>query len=208
MKSSRYNLLVEGNNDKHVVMSLCSHYNVNDNFAIVSCDGVNEVLKRLRLSLTNSSVYERIGIVVDADNNLVSRWNSIKEILMSGNYDVSDVEPQCDGIVIDSINGKNKVGVWLMPNNKDIGMIEDFAIKMVDVNDVLMKKAETVLTELEVEGIQKYAPVHRSKAKIHSYLAWQKDPGRPIGQSITANVLDADSPVAFSFSRWLKRLFG
>ena len=73
--------------------------------------------------------------------------------------------------------------------------------------DALMKKSEDVLTELEEEGIQKYKPVHRSKAKIHTYLAWQDIPGRPMGQAITANILNANSELAMKFAKWLKELF-
>ena len=71
----------------------------------------------------------------------------------------------------------------------------------------MMKKSEDVLTELEEERIQKYKPVHRSKAKIHTYLAWQDVPGRPMGQAITTNILNANSELAVKFVKWLKKLF-
>ena len=74
-------------------------------------------------------------------------------------------------------------------------------------DDALMKKSEDVLTDLETEGIQKYRPVHRSKAKIHTYLAWQDVPGRPMGQAITANILNSNSNVAVMFAKWLKEMF-
>jgi AAA15 family ATPase/GTPase len=49
--------------------------------------------------------------------------------------------------------------------------------------------------------------VDRSKAIIHTYLAWQKEPGRPMGQSITAKVLDPNLEIALSFITWIRTLF-
>ena len=64
-----------------------------------------------------------------------------------------------------------------------------------------------LLNELEDEKIQRYKVVHRAKAKIHSYLAWQDEPGKPMGVSITAHVLNPDSPSGIKFLEWLKRLY-
>jgi hypothetical protein len=38
---------------------------------------------------------------------------------------------------------------------------------MIPAEDLLIRKVEVVLSELEAEGIQRYKQVHRSKAKIH-----------------------------------------
>ena len=62
-------------------------------------------------------------------------------------------------------------------------------------------------TKIEKEKIQKYKFVHRAKAKIHSYLAWQDEPGKPMGTSITAHVLNPDCPNGQMFLNWLKKLF-
>ncbi len=50
-------------------------------------------------------------------------------------------------------------------------------------------------------------PIRHSKAKIHTYLAWQEEPGKPMGQAITAKVLHAESETAKVFVEWIKRLF-
>ena len=57
-------------------------------------------------------------------------------------------------------------------------MLEDFALNMIPAEDLLIRKVEVVLSELEAEGIQRYKQVHRSKAKIHTFLAWQDEPGK------------------------------
>lgn len=86
-------------------------------------------------------------------------------------------------------------------------MLEDFVAAPAPTDDPLMEKAEDVLNQLEKSNIQRYKPVHRSKAKIHSYLAWQDEPGRPMGQSITAHVLNPNSKTGQLFLDWLQKLF-
>ena len=183
-----YKLLVEGNDDQHVVWALCDKHNVPETFDVIDCESVDNVLKsfevRLRLAVNNS----RIGIVMDADTNLKSRWDSFVSILKrTEKYDCDALTLPKDGLVLEPTNKTYpKVGIWLMPDNNQNGMLEDFMAALAAPDDELMKKSEDVLTDLETEGIQKYKPVHRSKAKIHTYLAWQDVPDRPMGRAITA----------------------
>jgi hypothetical protein len=43
-------------------------------------------------------------------------------------------------------------------------------------------------------------------AHIHTWLAWQADPGTPMGLAITKKYLDANAPSAANFLRWVDRL--
>lgn len=86
-------------------------------------------------------------------------------------------------------------------------MLEDFALSMIPAEDPLIQKAEAVLSELEAEKVQRYKPVHRSKAKIHTFLAWQDEPGKPMGQAITAHILNPEAEQAKTFIGWLNRLY-
>ena len=208
-ESHTYKLLVEGNDDQHVVWALCEKHNVPESFDVIDCESVDNVLKAFELRIKLPDINQRIGVVVDADVNLKSRWESIVSILKkTGKYDCGNIELLQDGLLLDPTDHTYpKVGIWLMPDNNQNGMLEDFMAALVTSDDALMKKSEDVLTELEEEGIQKYKPVHRSKAKIHTYLAWQDIPGRPMGQAITANILNANSELAMKFAKWLKELF-
>ena len=97
-----------------------------------------------------------------------------------------------------------------MPDGKSGGMLEDFAASLIRGNDALLRKARTVLDEVEqvVDAEpQRYAAVHRPKALIHTWLAWQRNPGRPLGTAIKAGYLQYDSPAALAFVGWLRRLF-
>jgi hypothetical protein len=52
-----------------------------------------------------------------------------------------------------------------------------------------------------------FKAVDRSKAIIHTYLAWQDEPGRPMGPAITKQALQPDTNIARSFTSWLIQLF-
>ena len=67
--------------------------------------------------------------------------------------------------------------------------------------------AEAILQEIEEAGLNCYTSVHRPKALIHTWLAWQETPGMPMGQAITARVLSHESPIAIAFVAWLQHLF-
>ena len=56
-------------------------------------------------------------------------------------------------------------------------------------------------------SFQRHSLIHRPKALIHTWLAWQQTPGMPMGQAITARVLSCDSEIAIAFVNWLNYLF-
>jgi hypothetical protein len=71
-------LLVEGDNDCHVVMALCAAHNVPETFGIYQCGSDVGVLKRLNALIIRPNPPQVIGVMLDADNSVVSRWESIK----------------------------------------------------------------------------------------------------------------------------------
>ncbi|BAC91019.1 gsl3078 [Gloeobacter violaceus PCC 7421] len=55
--------------------------------------------------------------------------------------------------------------------------------------------------------IATFKEVHRSKAVIHTYLAWCDEPGYPLGKAITSQSLQPQTSIARKFTDWLVRLF-
>ena len=203
-------LLVEGNNDCHVISALCQIHQVSKNFDIVPRKGVDDVFKNLRIRLTTPEQYDKIGVVLDADENLQGRFDSfMNHIAQCGKYDCEHIKLSSDGLILTPIDDVFPiVGLWIMPNNSATGMLEDFVVALAHKDDeTLMQRADEILNQLENEGIQKYKAVHRTKAKIHTFLAWQDEPGRPMGQAITARILDVNAETAKRFIQWLRQLF-
>ena len=195
-------LLVEGNDDKHVVMSLFTHHDVKSNFEIIDKKGIDELLRTLPTQLKGSEL-QRLGIMVDADEDIAGRWQSLTDILRKAGYTVPPESPETAGTILQH-DGKPTVGIWLMPDNQASGMIEDFIRILVPPNDVLIDYARHC-----VDGLpeRRFGLTHRSKAEIHTWLAWQDHPGTPMGLAITRKYLDAECPHAAVFIGWIRRLF-
>ncbi len=93
-------------------------------------------------------------------------------------------------------------------------MLEDFLQFLVPngENNQLLKIARSTVNNLPKqdelpEPEQKFAIGHESKAMIHTWLAWQKTPGKPFGTAITARFLDGNAPEAILLVDWLRRLY-
>lgn len=123
-------LLVEGDNDCHVVMALCAAHNVPETFGIYQCNSDTGVLKRLNALIIRPNPPQVIGVMLDADSpSLESRWQSIKSKLKHYKY-IFPANPDINGTIVESSGDKPKLGFWLMPNNQDSGMLEDFCAEL------------------------------------------------------------------------------
>ncbi len=206
-----HQLLVEGQNDKHVIWALCTQHRLPEVFSVEvpreenTKGSVSILLQILPLKLQEEHLLT-LGIVVDADQNLLSRWNSVRGRLLASGLANIPKQPPAEGWISSQSNFP-RVGVWLMPDNQLTGMLESFVALLIPPDDLLHSKAEAVLQDIEQAGLNRYKSIHRPKALIHTWLAWQETPGMPMGQAITAKALLHDSPIAESFISWLKRLF-
>jgi hypothetical protein len=92
-----------------------------------------------------------------------------------------------------------RVGVWLMPDNVNAGALEAFLLGLVPPSP-LFDHAEKAVSEAITHGAR-FAEVHREKARLHTYVAWSKEPGRPYGRAIAAGDFDvtrSDLPARFA----------
>lgn len=93
-----------------------------------------------------------------------------------------------------------------MPDNTIPGMLEHFVGFLVPSNDKLWKVAEDILEDV-ITLDPRFPKQHKMKAQIHTWLAWQEEPGKPLGQSITKRYFDPSAPHAQQFINWLRELF-
>ncbi len=70
-----------------------------------------------------------------------------------------------------------------------------------------MSLAQETINTLEERTLHKYSQNHHAKALIHTWLAWQENPGTPLGQAITKHYLTTDTDLCQQFVDWLNRLF-
>lgn len=146
-----------------------------------------------------------LGIVLDADASLDARWQSLRDILRQVGYPSAPDRPDAAGTIIDQ-PGQPRVGVWLMPDNELPGKLENFIQFLVPQNDVLWAVAENCVGQIPMSD-REFSDVDFIKAHVHTWLAWQKEPGMPMGGAISAKFLDPNAPHAQQLIAWVRRLF-
>jgi hypothetical protein len=199
-------LLVEGKNDQHVVWALCEAYQLPETFDVLvpGDGGVEAVLQDIPARIDEPGL-QTLGIMLDADEDVQARWAGIHGRLAEVGY-ILPPQPVEAGCITD-LPDRPKVGIWVMPNNHLPGMLEDFVGFLIPQDDRLKPLAEKTLQSIEKKKLNLYRPTYRSKALLHTWLAWQETPGMPMGQAITAQVLLHNQPLANRFVDWLRNLF-
>jgi hypothetical protein len=196
-------LLVEGNDDMHVVYALCEKFSVPQTFSIKDCKGIDNLFPEASVQFKGTNI-DTVGIIIDADIDLSKRWRQIQLSLSKVFSDLPKELPS-DGLIYSEDD--KKVGIWMMPNNLTSGMLEDFIRFLVPDDDLLLPKVKDFLEDIESKEQNKYKPIHRTKAEISSWLALQEDPGTPMGLSITKRYLTVEKDECEVFVNWLIELF-
>ncbi len=94
-----------------------------------------------------------------------------------------------------------------MPDNLNNGYLEHFLEQLIDPEDVMLKAAKAVIDDLKQQPGWRVNPKDTQKALIHTYLAWQENPGRPFGTALKTGYLDSTRPAALLFLDWVQRTF-
>lgn len=200
-------LLAEGINDCHVISALCAKYQLPKNFKLFDCGSDDKLTKKLSALIKSNGVDKKqtLGAVIDADDNLTGRWQSISDKLQKSGYTLP-TEPSPNGTIITPDDPDLPViGIWLMPDNNTNGMLEDFCHRLIEPENLIV--AEQSVAHAKTQNATTFKEAHHAKAVIHTYLAWQDEPGLPLGAAITAKALDGDKPLAQSFVQFLEDLF-
>jgi hypothetical protein len=194
-------LLVEGVDDQHVIFALCQKFNINKTFDVIDSKGIDNLFEQIPLRIKNG--IEVLGIIIDADLDINSRYIKLKQIFSS--HQLPEEIPNSGLIMKNQDN--IKIGIWIMPNNQTSGMLEDFISFLVPNDDKLMPIVNDTLNIIEINSWNKYKPIHKSKARIHTWLAWQEVPGTPMGLSVTKKYLSIEDNNCKLFINWINELF-
>lgn len=202
-------LIVEGKDDRHVMMALRDKLGMKGTYEVEERDNDDKLLVAISTDAKRSE-RECLGVVIDRDTDdsdkNKDRWQQIKDRLSPLGYAVPESAPAVGAILPSPELGLSKIGIWLMPDNQNYGMLEDFMRFLIPDNDECLIFAEETIHTLESKKIQRYKEVHRSKALMHTWIAWQDKPGIPLGQSAT-RYLDTNTELCQQFADWLRRLF-
>jgi hypothetical protein len=212
-------LLVEGATERRAIPELVEAngviWEISPKTPIVFIDdyagGDTKVVKPTVISNElNVASRKALGLIIDADNNCTDRWQSVKNACLKFIPDLpQDIPPQ--GLVHDTFkkNGKPvKFGVWIMPDNKTSGMLETFLAYLIkNESEALWQYSQQVVSEAKNKGAD-YKLSHVDKANIHTWLAWQDEPGNQLHIAVKKKVLDPQHPKAEVFVNWFKTLYG
>lgn len=213
-----HSLMVEGNNDLHVICALLMRHGISMDKgarpvelmiakdASTGAEGVVPLLTNMSDAIRNSTD-RAIGFVLDVDLACNKRWDEVCVCLKSVGIAPPSKCP-ADGFIGQMPGYPFPYGVWMMPDCVlDHGKLEHLLKTLVPAGDPLWPLAETSTDMAKSKGA-KFRDVDRVKAITHCWLAWQEEPGVPFGRAVTSEYFRHDSAEAKAFLRWMKKLYG
>jgi hypothetical protein len=119
---------------------------------------------------------------------------------------VLPTSPESQGTICRGFRPDWQVGVWVMPDNSSDGMLEDFlAATVPEGQRALWSHAAQATTAARQFGAT-FAEMHRRKAELHAWLAWQDPPGVALGHAVREQMFTVECVAAQEFVGWLSRL--
>jgi hypothetical protein len=205
-------LLVEGPEDGNVCFHLAGRHGIADQFTILACEGIKAAFESLETRLLAGNE-DALGIVIDVDGpNLPDavhrRWTRFQAIARARGFATVPERPHPGGTVVREA-GHPVLDVWLMPDNELPGMLEDFVGRLIPDAEPSRKLWARALAVVQTipEDERLFGPTDVSKAMIHTWLAWQAEPGNPMGFAIRKGFLNPHAPHALKLVAWLRDLF-
>ena len=208
-------LHVEGTDDQHSIIHLLQRNGITFNPAPVDIhvEGNDSRLIEAIPVAIKAAKNRSVGFVIDIDTTPTDRWASIRNKVRSiaGEFpslkNSLPAEPSQTGTILAIPEIRNRVGFWLMPDHRmHGGKLENLLDTLVAPGDPLRSIAEVAAAQSCLYGAE-FTPPDQIKATLHTWLAWQKDPGCPYGTAIKAKYFGINSPVAMDFVSWFKDLF-
>lgn len=207
-EEDRQVLHVEGSDDEHAIYHLLIRHGFDDQD--IPRFGENRRGKQGVLSAIPIAVRagtgKSIGFVMDANDSLQDTWRAVAARLKEVGVQAPKEIPE-GGYVGKSKDYGARVGVWLMPDNRKTGALEDFLQDLINESSPLFTHAKDSAREAKKHGAR-YANKDYLKAVLHTWLAWQKEPGRPYGTAIKARYFGANSAAVKRFINWFRNVFG
>lgn len=223
-ENSSHVLLVEGSVDKGFYEQVCKKLNLNPKIDVAvprDYDGyfrngrANVLLKMEDLLdelIDKDSVTKQLAVMIDADYPETNGFG-FNEVLDSvikkaeGKQFYLNTESSNNGFIFQYESDKSiQFGLWIMPDNQNDGMLEDFIKTCIQSNEQLplFQHAQKITSTL-VEP--KFHSIHQAKAEVATWLAWQKEPGHGLYLSIRDDLINRNHPLFEKMQNWLTQVF-
>lgn len=202
-------LLVEGVDDEHVMKHICGNHGIPHLDEIKEHGGAPNLLESVPVRIKASEEGDIVGIGIDADTDMGSRWRSLRDRIVAIGYGNVPDAPDAAGTLIDPPEGTllPRVGIWIMPDNRTDGILEDSLRFLVPQPSALLNHVKQSVAAIPAGERRFRQREDQPKAIIHTWLAWQREPGKPYGTAISERFLDPSVAEAVVVASWLTRLF-
>ena len=194
-------LLVEGQDDKHVVGHLRERCQLELDFDVLDIGDVESLLAVVGAH-TKAPGRQAVGILIDANDDIGTRWQAVRHRLLEEDFTLPS-GPNPRGTIIKT---RPRIGIWLMPDNSSPGELEDFVVKMIPAKDRVWPLSRGYIDGIP-EKDRNFSEKKKVRAELYAWLAARKDPRR-MGTAIHAHDLEVDGNLAREFITWLTELFG
>lgn len=152
-----------------------------------------------------------LGIVVDADYQVehglgfAGTLDKIRDQLNLHGFE-RETRLVSSGFEFLHSDGLPSVGAWIMPDNKNEGMLEDF------IQSVISDAEQSALHKTACAAVSRlshplFKPIHRSKAEVATWLAWQQAPGAGLENVIGNGLINFAMQRYAQFQQWLHHVF-
>ena len=211
-------LIVEGSSDEFFFKKMCLKHGFDVEVAVDTPsifggrDTKQGVLNILQVAIKQleSSYLERLGIIIDSDyivngggleNTLLQIHNKIKDHGYPSPYQ----RLPNSGIYFEGENDLPKLGVWVMPNNLDEGMLEDWMLSICHPNE--QKFLNNVTQIVTTMPSPRFSKIHEAKAIANTWLAWQKKPDRGLYNLFQEGLIDENHQNYKNWLDWMTEIF-
>ena len=149
---------------------------------------------------------KNLGVVLDADDDAHETWKLFNSWFSSAFADLPEMVPEGGFVSEVNLRGQ-RIGVWIMPDNRSVGTLETLLKKLVRADsDAVLQYAISACDSAKQIGAP-FKKVHEEKAHLFTWLAWQDEPARNLKTVDFQSVFNPQSEHAQPFIAWLRKLF-
>ena len=208
MANQQSHLHVEGKDDYHALFHFLASRQLNTTAPwfpeIKKTGNVDQLLDSIDIAI-RFGTGQIVGFLLDANSSPNDRWRAVASRLVSVGLTPPEDLPAA-GYIAFCESFQTRTGVWMMPNNRHEGALEDFLIDLIQPMDPLLAHARSATNQARELGAAFPVKATR-KAELRAWLAWCEEPGLPYGTAIKAGYFHHDSPDSMTFLTWFTKLF-
>lgn len=193
-------LLVEGKDEVQFFRHYCSHLNIND-ICCIDIGGKQKFKPEFKVIINAPGFSELVSfaIIQDADVSQQSTIQSIQHLLTACKFPAPTGHAQFD------TSSHVKIGIYVMPGNRESGMLENLMLDTVNGHPVRMKSDHYIssVNQIKEQDDQFNPPKNEHKARLLAYLSGMEDSVSSLGLGAAKGYFNFESEVLDELKQFL-----